>query len=148
MDSQYTMDLTLDSDRATKDNTAKLITLVYNQQAETAEHIKNKHEAYGIASEAYQVLKNEAATVKGEMDTFLKTLPSYETDTIQIAGTIYAAAQKTAIAAIELAAKCQAIMKDLYYVEPTPIEKALTQSEDEGFETVENEENQEENDNE
>lgn len=148
MDTQYTMDLTLDSDRATKDNTEKLISLVFNQQAETMEKIKNKHEAYGIASEAYQMLKNEAATVKGEMDTFLKIMPSDETDTIQIAGTIYAAAQKTAIAAIELAAKCQAIIKDLYYAEPSPVEQYIEQSNDEGFETVENKENQEVNDNE
>lgn len=148
MDTQYTMDLTLDSDRATKDNTEKLISLVFNQQAETMEKIKNKHEAYGIVSEAYQVLKNEAATVKGEMDTFLKILPSDETDTIQIAGTIYAAAQKTAIAAIELAAKCQAIIKDLYYAKPTPVEDYMVNSNDEGFEKVENEENQEVNDNE
>lgn len=146
MDTQYTMDLTLDSAITTKTNTEKLISLVYAQQAEEMEQIKNKHEAYGIASEAYQVLKNETATVKGEMDTFLKILPCDETSTIQIAGTIYAAAQKTAIAAIELAAKCQAIMKDLYYAEPTPIEKELEQNDD-GFETVENE-NQEVNDNE
>ena len=148
MDTQYTMDLTLDSDRATKDNTEKLISLVFNQKAETMEKIKNKHEAYGIASEAYQVLKNEAATVKGEMDTFLKILPSDETDTIQIAGTIYAAAQKTAIAAIELAATCQAIMNDLYYAEPTPVEDYISDTNNEGFEKVENEENQEVNENE
>lgn len=146
MDTQITMDLSLNNN--TKDNTEKLISMVYSQQSDTMDQIKNKHEAYGIASEAYQVLKNEAATVKGEMDTFLKILPSDETDTIQIAGTIYAAAQKTAIAAIELAAKCQAIMKDLYYAEPTPVERYVADTNDEGFETVENEENQEENDNE
>ncbi len=146
MDTQITMDLSLNNN--TKDNTEKLISMVYSQQSDTMDQIKNKHEAYGIASEAYQVLKNEAATVKGEMDTFLKILPSDETDTIQIAGTIYAAAQKTAIAAIELAAKCQAIMKDLYYAEPTPVEQYVADTNDEGFETVENEENQEENDNE
>lgn len=145
MNEQYTMDLTSELDFTTKEEIEKVIRLVYHKQPEPMESIKNKHEAYGIASEAYQILKGEAATVKGEMDTFLKILPSSETDTIQIAGSIYATAQKTAIAAVKLAAKCQAIMNDLYYSEPTPIEKEISKYEDDGFEEVEENNNKEEN---
>lgn len=138
MSEQITMDFTLDSEREINDNLQTLIRLVFNQKKEEMATVMNKHEAYGIASEAFQVLKGAENTVKGEMDTFLKVLPSTETDTIQICSSIYAAAQKTAAAAVDLAAKCQKIMNDLYYDEPTPIEKAIAESEDDGFEEVEN----------
>lgn len=143
MNNQITMDFTLDSERTLNDNLGTLISLVYNQRKEEMEVTKNKHEAYGIASEAFQVLKGAENTVKGEMDTFLKVLPSTETDTIQVCSTIYAAAQKTAAAAVDLAAKCQKIMSDLYYDEPTPIEKAIADAEDDGFEEAEEVENEE-----
>lgn len=151
MDGQLEMNLTLDSERDINSNLSILINLVYNQRKEEMDTTKNKHEAYGIASEAFQVLKGAENTVKGEMDTFLKVLPSSETDTIQVCSTIYAAAQKTAAAAIDLAARCQKIMSDLYYSEPTPIERAIAETETDGFEEVEetdNEENKEDNDNE
>lgn len=137
MDGQMQMDLTLDSEREIKDNLAVLINLVYNQKKEEMEKVRNKHEAYGVASEAFQVLKGAENTVKGEMDTFLKVLPSIETDTIQVCSTIYAAAQKTAAAAVDLAAKCQKIMSDLYYDEPTPMERALADAEADEFEEAE-----------
>ena len=137
MDNQVTMDFTLDCEREINDNLATLISLVFNQKKEEMDTVMNKHEAYGIASEAFQVLKGAENTVKGEMDTFLKVLPSSETDTVQICGSIYAAAQKTAAAAVDLAAKCQKIMNDLYYDTPSPIEKAIAESEDDGFEEAE-----------
>ena len=142
MERQLTMDLTLDSEKELNDNLGKLISLVYNQRKEEMEITKNKHEAYGIASEAFQVLKGAENAVKGEMDTFLKVLPFIETDTIQVCGTIYAAAQKTAAAAVDLAAKCQKIMSDLYYDEPTPIEQAIEETENDGFEEATDIENE------
>ena len=142
MERQLTMDLTLDSEKELNDNLGKLISLVYNQRKEEMEITKNKHEAYGIASEAFQVLKGAESAVKGEMDTFLKVLPSTETDTIQVCSTIYAAAQKTAAAAVDLAAKCQKIMSDLYYDEPTPIEQAIEETENDGFEEATDIENE------
>lgn len=134
MDSQITMNFTLDSEAEINSNLSTLISLVFNQKKEEMEQVRNKHEAYGVASEAFQVLKGAENAVKGEMDTFLKVLPSSETDTIQVCSTIYAAAQKTAAAAIDLAAKCQKIMSDLYYDEPTPIERAIADTEADEFE--------------
>lgn len=143
MDGQMEMNLTLDSERDINSNLSTLISLVFNQKKEEMETTKNKHEAYGIASEAFQVLKGAENTVKGEMDTFLKVLPSSETDTIQICSSIYAAAQKTAAAAVDLAAKCQKIMNDLYYDAPTPVEKAIEDAEADEFEEAEEHEDKE-----
>lgn len=144
MDGQMEMNFTLDSERDINDNLSTLISLVFNQRKEEMDTVQNKHEAYGIASEAFQVLKGAENAVKGEMDTFLKVLPSYETDTIQICSSIYAAAQKTAAAAVDLAAKCQKIMNDLYYDTPTPVEKAIADAEADGFEEAEEHEYKEE----
>lgn len=143
MNGQMEMNFTLDSERDINGNLSTLISLVFNQRKEEMDTVQNKHEAYGIASEAFQVLKGAENTVKGEMDTFLKVLPSSETDTIQICSSIYAAAQKTAAAAVDLAAKCQKIMNDLYYDAPTPIEKAIADTEADEFEEAEEHEDEE-----
>lgn len=144
MNGQMEMNFTLDSERDINGNLSTLISLVFNQRKEEMDTVQNKHEAYGIASEAFQVLKGAENTVKGEMDTFLKVLPSSETDTIQICSSIYAAAQKTAAAAVDLAAKCQKIMNDLYYDAPTPIERAIAgDAEADEFEEAEEHEDKE-----
>ena len=143
MDNQMTMDFTLDSEREINDNLSTLISLVFKQKKEEMDTVMNKHEAYGIASEAFQVLKGAENAVKGEMETFLKVLPSSETDTVQVCGSIYAAAQKTAAAAVDLAAKCQKIMNDLYYDTSTPIEQAIAETENDGFEEAEDADSQE-----
>lgn len=139
--SQMNMDLRLDSDIELQDNVTKLTTLAYSQINDCMDKIENKHEAYGIAAESYQQLKVQENSVKSEMDSFLKVLPSETSRTISCAGSIYAAAQKVATSALDLAAKCQKIMNDLYYDEPTPIEKAIEESEndDDGFEEVDQE---------
>lgn len=149
---QMNMDLRLEADRELQDNVTKLTTLAYSQINDCTDNIENKHEAYGIAAESFQNLKIAEGSVEAEMKSFLKVLPSETSRTINCAGSIYAAAQKVATSALDLAAKCQKIMNDLYYDEPSPIERAIEEAENEenGFEDAgdtvdqDNEESEEE----
>ena len=134
---QMEFNVELSSNDELKDNVYRLATLAFKQVNDSMDTIENKHEAYGIAAESFQVLSVEQKTVKGAMEEFLKILPADNQRTINICGTINAAAQKVAAAALDLAAKAQKVMNDLYYDDPTPIEQALEEAENEGFEEAE-----------
>ena len=125
---QLKIDTTLDIDRDLKENTATMIKFAYEQMMEYKQpsKVKNKHEGYGIVAEAYSSLAAAVKNVRGDMDTFLKLLPSSESDTLNICGSLYNSAAETGMKAIMMAAQCQRILNDLYYGESrTPIELAI-----------------------
>lgn len=135
---QMEFNIEISSNSELKDNVYQLATLAFKQANDSMDTIENKHEAYGIAAESFQVLSVEQKAVKAAMEEFLKILPADNQRTINICGTINAAAQKVAASALDLAAKAQKVMNDLYYDEPTPIEQALeTSVDEEGFEEAE-----------
>lgn len=146
---QMEFDLTLESERSLKDNVQKVIKFALEQimEYDHPEHVRNRHEGYGIAAECYSSLQGRVKAANGEMQTMLKLLPNGEGDILNVVGSLYNSAAEIAVEAIKLAAQSQRILDDLYYGESkTPIEDYIEGQEaaEEGFEETEAAEAEEE----
>lgn len=132
---EWSEDLKRNLQEATK------ITLNHIKNIQEPEAVRNRHEGYGIAAEGYAEMVARMKSVKSEMDTFLKLLPSAEDSILNIVGSLYNSAIEVAEAGVAFAAQSQRILDDLYYGEQklTPIEKYIEESENnyDGFEEAE-----------
>lgn len=144
---QMELDIRLDCERDLKDNITNVITFAYESQNLEAEKagrevktVRNKHEGYGIASEAFSKIRNTEKGIKNGMDTYLAMLQVEGDDAIKICADLYNSALCLAVDAVNMAADMHRILNDLYYGvdHRTPIEKALDENEDgadaDGFE--------------
>lgn len=144
---QMKLDIRLDSERDLKDNITNVVTFAYesrNLEAEMAgrevKTVRNKHEGYGIASEAFSKIQNAEKGIKTGMGTYLAMLQVEGDDAIRICADLYNSALCLAVDAVNMAADMHRILNDLYYGvdHKTPIEKALDENEDgsseDGFE--------------
>ena len=142
---QMELDVRLDSEKNLKDNMAKVITFAYEsrnrEMQESGKEIKpirNKHEGYGMAAEAFAKIQNMAKGIKTGMSAYLGLLQVKGDDAISVCGTLYSSALDLAIEAVNIAADMHRILNDLYYGTDTrtPLEKALEEAEDleDGFE--------------
>ena len=139
---QMELDMTLESDRALKDNIQEVARFALGQfvQNEHPSTVRNRHEGYGIATEFYSSLQRSDKAVGVEMKSMLSLLPNGDGDFTNICGSLYNAAIDTAVAAIRLAAQSRRIMEDIYGSEPpTPLEEYAKSREDDsdGFEEAE-----------
>lgn len=138
---QMEIDVRLDSERDLKDNITKVVTFTYNSQNLEAEKagrevktVRNKHEGYGIAAEAFNKIQNAEKDVKNNMGTYLAMLQVKGDDAVQVCAQLYDGALNLAMAAINMAADMHRILNDLYYGADhrTPLEKAMDDAEDQG----------------
>lgn len=138
---QMEIDVRLDSERDLKDNITKVVTFTYNSQNLEAEKagrevktVRNKHEGYGIAAEAFNKIQNAEKDVKNNMGTYLAMLQVKGDDAVQVCAQLYDGALNLAMAAINMAADMHRILNDLYYGvdRRTPLEKAMEEDEDQG----------------
>nr|DAN92329.1 MAG TPA: hypothetical protein [Caudoviricetes sp.] len=131
---EWSEDLKRNLQEATK------ITLEHIKEIQEPEAVRNRHEGYGIAAEGYAEMLARMKSVKSEMDTFLKLLPSAEDSILNIVGSLYNSAIEVAEASVAFASQSQRILDDLYYGEQklTPIEKYIEESKNnnDGFEDV------------
>ncbi len=135
---QYRIDVTLESERGLKDNLQKVVQFVHDQRALEAQEngtpltrVRNKHEGYGIAAEAYTRIQAAEKTLKGGMADYLNLLQAQGDDSVQICGTIYTQALELASEAIGLASDATRILDDLYYAGgETPLERYLEDQDD------------------
>ena len=143
---QMEIDVRLDSERDLKDNITKVVTFTYNSQNLEAEKagrevktVRNKHEGYGIAAEAFNKIQNAEKDVKNNMGTYLAMLQVKGDDAVQVCAQLYDGALNLAMAAINMAADMHRILNDLYYGvdRRTPLEKAM--EEDAGEDSTDNE---------
>ena len=144
---QMEIDVRLDSERDLKDNITNVVTFTYDSQNLEAEKagkeikaVRNKHEGYGIASEAFSKIQNAEKGIKNGMGTYLAMLQVKGDDAINICGSLYDGALNLAVEAVKMAADMHRILNDIYYGvdHRTPIEKAIDENEDgadeDGFE--------------
>ena len=139
---QMELDMTLESDRALKDNIQEVARFALGQfvQNEHPGTVRNRHESYGIAAEYYSSLQRSDKAVGVEMKSMLSLLPNGDGDFTNICGSLYNAAIDTAVAAIRLAAQSRRIMEDIYGSQlPTPLEEQAASLDDDsdGFEEAE-----------
>lgn len=143
---QMEIDVRLDSERTLQDNVAKVIQFAYekrNMEAEESGYplapVRNKHEGYGIAAEAWSKIQTCEKDIKNGMGDYLALLQVQNEDAIHSCGKLYDAAMHLAIEAIRMAADMNRIMNDLYYgvSDKTPLEDFAGSQDEEEAETFE-----------
>lgn len=129
---QMEIDVRLESEKNLKDNVAKVIQFTYNKRNLEAEEngyplqpVRNKHEGYGIAAEAWSKIQVREKDIKNGMGDYLALLQVKGEDAVQSCSRIYDAALNLAIEAIGMAADMNRILNDLYYgySKKTPLEE-------------------------
>ncbi len=90
-------------------------------------HVKNRHEAYGIAAERYVAVTEAGATLKRAMADALKVLPNSEDDFFSTCEVVYDACVGVASSAALMAVQMQNIIHQLapyenQYAGTTPLE--------------------------
>lgn len=142
---QLEIDVRLDSERNLSENISQVIKFTYDAENLEAKKndreiqpVRNKHEGYGIAAEAFSCVQRAVKELKSGMDTYLAALQITGDDGIQPVSTLYAKSSVLAGEAIKMAASMHRILNDLYYGvdRRTPIEQAIDEAESEadGFE--------------
>lgn len=133
------LDVRLESERSLKDNVAKVIQFTYNKRNQEAEEngypiqaVRNKHEGYGIAAEAWNKICIKEKDIKTGMGDYLALLQVKGEEAIQSCARLYDAALNLAVEAIGMAADMNRVLNDLYYGVPekTPLEEALEAAEE------------------
>lgn len=130
---QMAIDVCLEGDRSLKDNVSKVIQFTYDKRIKDAERngtpltkVRNKHEGYGIAAEAWSKIQAREKDIKQGMGDYLGRLQVQGNgDALQSCGSLYDAALNLAIEAIGMAADMNRIMNDLYYSDTTPLDEYL-----------------------
>lgn len=136
---QMEIDVTLESDKNLKENVAKVIQFTYNKRNKEAEEcgrplpaVRNKHEGYGIAAEAWMKIQVKEKDIKNGMGDYLALLQVQGEEAIQSCARLYDAAMNLAIEAIGMAADMNRILNDLYYghATKTPLEEIMEADEE------------------
>ena len=130
---QYEIDVRLESEKSLKDNVSKVIQFTYDKRKLEAEEcgrplptVRNKHEGYGIAAEAWSKIQVKEKDIKNGMGDYLALLQVHGEEAIQSCARLYDGALNLAIEAIGMAADMNRILNDLYYsntTERTPLEE-------------------------
>lgn len=128
---QMEMDFRLDSEKDLKDNVSGVIQFAYaKRKLESELHgnpiqtVRNKHEGYGIAAEAWNKIQIKEKDIKNGMGDYLALLQVQGEEAIQSCARLYDAALNLAVEAISMAADMNRVLNDLYYGAPkTPLEE-------------------------
>lgn len=145
---QMEIDIRLESEKNLKDNVAKVIQFAFKQRNLEAEEcgrpiqaVRNKHEGYGIAAEAWSKIQVKEKDIKSGMGDYLALLQVQGEDAIQSCAKLYDGALNLAIESINMAADMNRVLNDLYYGSEdcrTPLEEyADTKDECSNEESVE-----------
>jgi hypothetical protein len=136
---QMELDVRLESEKSLKENVAKVIQFTYNKRIAEAEEngrpiqaVRNKHEGYGIASEAYSKIQVKEKDIKNGMGDYLALLQVQGEEAVQACARLYDAALNLAMDAIGMAADMNRVLNDLYYggSPKTPLEEYADSLED------------------
>lgn len=129
---QMELDVRLDSEKNLKDNVAKVIQFAYDQRNMEAEElgrpiqkVRNKHDGYGIAAEAWSKIQTKEKDIKNGMGDYLALLQVKGEEALHSCAKLYDAAMNLAVEAISMAADMNRILNDLYYgvSDKTPLEE-------------------------
>lgn len=129
---QMEIDVRLESEKSLKDNVSKVIQFTYDKRNLEAEEngkpippVRNKHEGYGIAAEAWSKIQFKEKDIKNGMGDYLALLQVQGEDAVQQCGRLYDAAMNLAVEAIGMAADMNRILNDLYYgvSDKTPLDE-------------------------
>ena len=143
---QMEIDVRLESEKDLKDNVAKVIQFTYDKRNLEAEEsgrplpaVRNKHECYGIAAEAWSKIQVKEKDIKNGMGDYLALLQVQGEEAIQSCARLYDACLNLAVEAIGMAADMNRILHDLYYgaSSKTPLEEYEEVLEDEETESFE-----------
>lgn len=141
---QMEMDVRLDSERDLKENISTVVKFLYDQRNRevNVSKVRNKHEGYGIAAEAFAKIAGKEKIVKTTMNMYLGGLQVDGEDCVQTVSSLYNSVVDMACDTISMAADLHRILNDMYYDvdSRTPLEKAIDEakannaSDNDGFE--------------
>ncbi len=116
---------------------SNMIGRYYENQAANgaAFHVKNRHEAYGIAAEHLMKINRAVKKIKDDTATLLGTLPDPNLPAVEAISDIYNSSLSAAAILIQSAAQMWRTRDDLYAAEIMP-EKCATED-NESFQEVE-----------
>lgn len=124
---QMEIDVRLEREKSLKDNVAKVIQFAYDKRnvEDQPLAVRNKHEGYGIAAEAWSKIQVKEKDIKNGMGDYLALLQVQGEDAVQQCARLYDACLNLAMEAIGMAADMNRILNDLYYgvSGKTPIEE-------------------------
>lgn len=80
-------------------------------------HIRNRHEAYGIAAENLVDVTGAVKTIKNDVATLLDTLPDPNRPAVEAVSAIRNSAESLVICAIKMASVMERVLRDLYDAE-------------------------------
>lgn len=86
-------------------------------------HVRNRHEAYGIAAEQLAKITGAVKAIKGDTDALLGTLPDPNLPALDATSSICNSTQSAAAILINAAATMQRTLRDLYVSEQTAQER-------------------------
>lgn len=82
-------------------------------------HVRNRHEAYGIAAENLVAVTAALKTVKNDVSTLLETLPDPNRPAVEATSAIRNSAEALVIVSIKMASIMERVLRDLYDAEET-----------------------------
>lgn len=80
-------------------------------------HVRNRHEAYGIAAENLVAVTSTVKVIKNDVSTLLETLPDPNRPAVEATSAIRNSAEALVIAAIKMASIMERVLRDLYDAE-------------------------------
>lgn len=80
-------------------------------------HVRNRHEAYGIAAENFVNVSSSVKAIKNDLATLLDTLPDPNRPAVEAASAIRNSAEELVISAIKMASVMERVLRDLYDAE-------------------------------
>lgn len=114
---QISMALDTELEASINAKTLEMIDEVKNEALANMIHIRNRHEAYGIAAENMVAVNGAVKAIKNDVNTLLETLPDPNRPAVEAVSAIRNSAGTLVIAAIKMAAIMDRVLRDLYNAE-------------------------------
>lgn len=99
---------------------------------------RNRHEVYGIAAQNFAAVGGTIKSIKGDMETLLRTLGDPNYPALEAVGSVCNSSAKAAAQVLVMAAEMRQALNDLYLAEnnrePTPMETLAAGGDADGFE--------------
>lgn len=111
---QMSMNLNTAMEEFTKEKVAALTEQIEGKIRAEMSKVKNRHEAFGLASEHLAELTRATKNVKNDVGALLDTLPDPNRPAVEATSAIRNSAEAVAIAALKMASVMGNALRDLY----------------------------------
>ena len=114
---QITMNLDTQLEVIIKDTAINAISKVRQDALANMIHVRNRHEAYGIAAENFVEVTGAIKAIKNDVAALLDTLPDPNRPAVEATSAIRNSAETLVVSGIKMAAVMERVLRDLYDAE-------------------------------